>query len=57
MSILNAAEIMELIPNRYPILFMDYVDELEPGKSIIATKNVTINEEFFQGHFPGKILR
>ncbi|MGO3286844.1 MAG: 3-hydroxyacyl-ACP dehydratase FabZ, partial [Pediococcus acidilactici] len=52
MSILNAAEIMELIPNRYPILFMDYVDELEPGKSIIATKNVTINEEFFQGHFP-----
>ncbi|MEI2353159.1 3-hydroxyacyl-ACP dehydratase FabZ [Pediococcus acidilactici] len=53
MSILNAAEIMGLIPNRYPILFMDYVDELEPGKSIIATKNVTINEEFFQGHFPG----
>ena len=53
MSVLNASEIMELIPNRYPILFMDYVDELNPGESIIATKNVTINEEFFQGHFPG----
>ncbi|AEV94432.1 3-hydroxyacyl-ACP dehydratase FabZ [Pediococcus claussenii] len=53
MSVLNATEIMELIPNRYPILFMDYVDELVPDESIIATKNVTINEEFFQGHFPG----
>lgn len=53
LAILSAQEIMELIPNRYPILFMDYVDELEPGESIVATKNVTINEEFFQGHFPG----
>lgn len=53
MSVLDASEIMELIPNRYPILFMDRVDELNPGESIICTKNVTINEEFFQGHFPG----
>lgn len=53
MSVLNASEIMELIPNRYPILYMDYVDEINPGESIIATKNVTINEEIFQGHFPG----
>ncbi|MCM0598547.1 3-hydroxyacyl-ACP dehydratase FabZ [Periweissella fabalis] len=53
LQVLNAQEIMDLIPNRYPILYMDYVDEMEPGKSIIATKNVTINEQFFQGHFPG----
>ena len=52
MSVLDAAEIMDLIPNRYPILFMDKVDELNPGESIVCTKNVTINEEFFQGHFP-----
>jgi len=54
MSILNATEIMEIIPNRYPIFFIDSVDELEPGKRVVATKNVTINEEFFQGHFPGE---
>lgn len=53
MQVLNAQEIMDLIPNRYPLIYMDYVDEMEPGKSIIATKNVTINEQFFQGHFPG----
>ncbi|GAY73210.1 3-hydroxyacyl-ACP dehydratase FabZ [Lentilactobacillus kosonis] len=53
MSVLDTSEIMDLIPNRYPILFMDKVDELNPGKSITVTKNVTINEEFFQGHFPG----
>ncbi|HJD98851.1 MAG TPA: 3-hydroxyacyl-[acyl-carrier-protein] dehydratase FabZ, partial [Levilactobacillus brevis] len=45
MSVLTAAEIMTLIPNRYPILFMDRVDELNPGESITCTKNVTINEE------------
>ncbi|WP_283679095.1 3-hydroxyacyl-ACP dehydratase FabZ [Lentilactobacillus sp. Marseille-Q4993] len=53
MSVLDTSEIMDLIPNRYPILFMDKVDELNPGESIVVTKNVTINEEFFQGHFPG----
>ena len=53
MSVLSASEIMQLIPNRYPILFMDRVDELTPDEAIVATKNVTINEEFFQGHFPG----
>lgn len=50
---LTAVEVMEIIPNRYPIYYIDYVDELEPGKRILATKNVTINEEFFNGHFPG----
>ncbi|WP_265457362.1 3-hydroxyacyl-ACP dehydratase FabZ [Enterococcus sp. HY326] len=51
--VLTAVEVMEIIPNRYPIYYIDYVDELEPGKRILATKNVTINEEFFNGHFPG----
>lgn len=51
--VLTATEVMELIPNRYPIYYIDYVDELEPGKRILATKNVTINENFFNGHFPG----
>ena len=53
MAVLTTTEIMDLIPNRYPILYMDYVDEMVPGESLIATKNVTINEQFFQGHFPG----
>ena len=43
---------MELIPNRYPICYIDYVDELVPEEKITATKNVTINESFFRGHFP-----
>ncbi len=47
-----AQEIMDLIPNRYPICYIDYVDELVPEESITATKNVTINESFFRGHFP-----
>nr|WP_054749259.1 3-hydroxyacyl-ACP dehydratase FabZ [Lacticaseibacillus thailandensis] len=53
MAVMDTTTIMQLIPNRYPILFMDYVDEINPGASIVATKNVTINEQFFQGHFPG----
>ena len=44
---------MDLIPNRYPICYIDYVDSMVPGESIVATKNVTINESFFRGHFPG----
>lgn len=49
---MNAQEIMELIPNRYPICYLDYVDELVPEEKITATKNVTINESFFRDHFP-----
>lgn len=52
MAIMDAQEIMDLIPNRFPICYVDYVDELEPGERIVATKNVTINESFFRGHFP-----
>lgn len=54
MPVLNAQQVMEIIPNRFPIGYIDAVDELEPGKRIVARKNVTINERFFQGHFPGE---
>lgn len=45
-------EILKKLPHRYPILLVDRVLELETGKRIKAIKNVTINEQFFQGHFP-----
>lgn len=45
--------IQDVLPHRYPFLLVDRVLEMEPGKSIRAIKNVTVNEEFFQGHFPG----
>lgn len=45
-------QILKLLPHRYPILLVDRVLELEKGKSIKALKNVTINEPFFNGHFP-----
>ncbi|MDE1547868.1 3-hydroxyacyl-ACP dehydratase FabZ [Jeotgalibaca caeni] len=54
MSLLSAQEVMELIPNRYPIFFIDKVEELIPGEKVVCYKNVTINEPFFQGHFPGE---
>ncbi|GAA0480603.1 3-hydroxyacyl-ACP dehydratase FabZ [Alkalibacterium sp. s-m-22] len=54
MTTMNIKEIQELIPNRYPIYFIDKVTELIPGEHVTAIKNVTINEEFFQGHFPGE---
>ncbi|GEK90931.1 3-hydroxyacyl-[acyl-carrier-protein] dehydratase FabZ [Alkalibacterium kapii] len=53
MTSMNIAEIQELIPNRYPIYYIDKVTEMIPGEHVTAVKNVTINEEFFQGHFPG----
>ena len=53
MSTLQIREIMERIPHRYPFLLVDRVIELVPQKRIVAIKNVTINEEYFQGHFPG----
>lgn len=52
MSIAKILEIKEITPHRYPFLFVDRVLEVEPGKSILALKNVTCNEEFFNGHFP-----
>ena len=46
--------ICEMLPHRYPFLMIDRVTEYEPGKRLVALKNVTINEPFFQGHFPGE---
>ncbi|HHC24102.1 MAG TPA: 3-hydroxyacyl-ACP dehydratase FabZ [Desulfobacterales bacterium] len=46
-------EIMKFLPHRYPILLIDRVLEVVPEQKIVALKNVTINEPFFQGHFPG----
>ncbi|HEV8130436.1 MAG TPA: 3-hydroxyacyl-ACP dehydratase FabZ [Acidobacteriota bacterium] len=46
--------ILELLPHRYPFLLVDRILEWEPGKKIIGIKNVTVNEPFFAGHFPGK---
>lgn len=49
----NIKEIMGLLPHRYPFLLVDKILELEEGKRIVGIKNVSINEPFFQGHFPG----
>lgn len=49
---LNIDQIKELIPHRYPFLLVDKVIELEIGKRAVGIKNVTVNEPFFQGHFP-----
>ena len=50
--LLNIEQIKEIIPHRYPFLLIDGILELEDGKRAVAVKNVTMNEPFFQGHFP-----
>ena len=50
---LDVKQIMEILPHRYPFLLVDRITALERGKSITGIKNVTFNEPFFQGHFPG----
>jgi 3-hydroxyacyl-[acyl-carrier-protein] dehydratase len=50
--LLGVKEIQEILPHRYPFLLVDGVEELEEGKRVVAVKNVTMNEYFFQGHFP-----
>ena len=52
-TVLGIEDIMKVLPNRYPFLLVDRILEIEPGKRIVGLKNVTINEPFFQGHFPG----
>ena len=47
-------EIMSLLPHAYPFLLVDRIVEVEPGKRIVGIKNVTYNEPFFPGHFPGR---
>lgn len=51
---LNYEDIIKILPHRYPFLLVDRVTELEEGKRVVGIKNVSINEPFFQGHFPGK---
>ncbi len=50
---IGVKEIMEIIPHRYPFLLIDKIVEMEMGKRIVGIKNVTMNEPYFQGHFPG----
>jgi len=51
--IMDVEDIMKVLPHRYPFLLVDRILELDPGKRVVGVKNVTINEPFFQGHFPG----
>lgn len=50
---MDVSRIMQVLPHRYPFLLVDKIIEIEPGRRIVGIKNVTINESFFQGHFPG----
>lgn len=51
---LQIEEILELLPHRFPFLLVDRVLDFEEGRFLRAVKNVSVNEPFFQGHFPGK---
>jgi len=51
---MDIQKIQSLLPHRYPFLLVDRVVECEPGRRLVAIKNVTVNEPFFQGHFPSK---
>lgn len=53
---LNIDEIQKILPHRPPFLLIDRIEEVEPGKRAIGRKCVTMNEPFFQGHFPGKAV-
>ena len=50
---LSIIDIMKILPHRYPMLLVDRILEFEEGKKIVGLKNVSANEQFFQGHFPG----
>ncbi|MDD3276248.1 MAG: 3-hydroxyacyl-ACP dehydratase FabZ [Kiritimatiellales bacterium] len=54
MSVFEANEILNILPHRYPFMLVDRIIELEDGKRIVGIKNLTFNELFFQGHFPGR---
>ena len=51
---IEITEILDILPHRYPFLLVDRILEIEPGKRAVGLKNVTVNEPFFQGHFPGR---
>ena len=52
--LLDVNGIQRILPHRYPFLLVDAIEEMEPKKRIVGIKNVTANESYFQGHFPGK---
>ena len=54
MAEMDIYQVLKYLPQRYPVLMIDKVKELEPGKRIVALKNVSANEPHFQGHFPGR---
>ena len=53
---LNIEQIKEILPHRYPMLLVDKVLDLIPGESALAIKNLSFNEEVFQGHFPNEAI-
>ncbi len=53
-GIMDINKIKEILPHRYPFLLVDRIISVDPGKRIVGLKNVTLNEHFFQGHFPGQ---
>src|SRR5512134_3741690 len=54
MAEMDITQVLKLLPQRYPVLMIDKVKECDPGKRIVAIKNVSANEPHFQGHFPGR---
>ena len=50
----NIQDIIKILPHRYPFVLIDRINEVKPGEYVNAIKNVTINEPYFQGHFPGQ---
>ena len=52
--LVDVEEIMRSLPHRYPFLLVDRILEMDPGQRVVGLKNVTMNEPFFQGHFPGR---
>jgi 3-hydroxyacyl-[acyl-carrier-protein] dehydratase len=54
--VMTVEDIRQILPHRYPFLLVDKIMELEPGKSCLGIKNVTVNEQFFQGHFPTEAI-
>jgi beta-hydroxyacyl-ACP dehydratase FabZ len=52
-AVLDIRQILEILPHRYPFLLVDRILEIEAGRRVVGIKNVTFNEPFFQGHFPG----
>lgn len=53
---LNCNEIQKIIPHRYPFLLVDRIEEIVPGEKAVGYKNITVNESFFQGHFPREMV-